>query len=284
MAFPPKISPMEKPMIFSNGGDSLFGILHCPEGSHPRCGVILCHPFGEEKLWSHRVFVNFAREAALRGIAVIRFDFRGHGDSSGSTEDNSLHNFSSDIDSAAARFLEECPSIECMGILGLRFGASLAALYASEKESINRIVLWEPIVFGARYMQELLRINLSTQMAVYRKVRKDREKLVQEMKAGVHANVDGYLINFGFYDECSALDLTAVAPANPEAQVLVTQIAPNINQKDRDHLVELTNMNNSAEFQKVVEPPFWREGRPFTSRTDRLIDETLNWFGQDNGK
>ncbi len=280
MAFAPKLSPMEKPIIFGHENDSLFGILHYPDDAQPSYGVVLCHPFAEEKLWSHRVYVNFAREAALRGIAVFRFDFRGHGDSSGNTEDNSLQNFFLDIDTAVTCFRQECPSVQGMGILGLRFGASLAALYASERDNIDRVVLWEPIVLGARYMQELLRINLSTQMAVHRKVIKDRETLVKEMRAGTHANVDGYLINFDFYQECSDMDLSAHGPANPAAKVLVTQIAPNINQKDREDLVGLASDYNDAEFQKIAEPPFWREVRPFTSRTDRLVDETLDWFGQ----
>ena len=46
-----------------------------------RGGVLLCHAFAEEKLWSHRVYVTFARELAALGYAVLRFDFRGEGDS-----------------------------------------------------------------------------------------------------------------------------------------------------------------------------------------------------------
>ena len=41
----------------------------------------MCHPLGEEKLWAHRVFVTFARDLATAGFAVLRFDFRGEGDS-----------------------------------------------------------------------------------------------------------------------------------------------------------------------------------------------------------
>ena len=44
---------------------------------------VFCHPLTEEKLWTHRVFVTFARELAAAGHTVLRFDYRGNGDSDG---------------------------------------------------------------------------------------------------------------------------------------------------------------------------------------------------------
>ena len=46
-------------------------------------GIVFCHPFGEEKLWTHRVFVTFARRLAAAGHAVLRFDHRANGEQMG---------------------------------------------------------------------------------------------------------------------------------------------------------------------------------------------------------
>ena len=44
--------------------------------------------------------MNLAREAANRGFAVFRFDFRGHGDSTGHSEDYSVDDYLRDIGTA----------------------------------------------------------------------------------------------------------------------------------------------------------------------------------------
>ena len=70
---------------------------------------------------------------------------------------------------------------------------------------MSRLVLWSPIVDGARYAQDLLRINVTTQLAVYREVRQDRVALVEAMKQGQTANVDGYEVGFAMYDGLTAV-------------------------------------------------------------------------------
>ena len=67
----------ETPFFFSNQGQNLFGVLHEPCTDGRQTGFLLCYPFAEEKLWVHRVYVNFARELARRGYPVLRFDYMG---------------------------------------------------------------------------------------------------------------------------------------------------------------------------------------------------------------
>ena len=50
-------------------------------------------------------------------------------------------------------------------------------------------------------MQEQLRVNLATQLAVYKEVRQDRAALVAEMQGGATVNVDGYELGGALYDE-----------------------------------------------------------------------------------
>lgn len=275
---------MEKPFFFQTGAQQLFGVLHSPKPSTPKRGLLMCHAFGEEKLWSHRVFVNFAREAASQGIPVLRFDFRGHGDSDGHSEDCTIKSYLSDIDSAKKTILDLHPTLEYIDVLGLRFGATLAAIYANTTADVGDLILWEPIVNCGRYMQELLRINLSTQLAVYGSVRENREALVERMQGGEKINVDGYLISKTFFDDCNAVSLENLTNDKPNTRTLVVQIAPVISQKDRVDLHDLATQFGEADFLKVQEPPFWREIKPFTSKPVNLIGQSSAWLRDANGE
>ena len=96
-----------------------------------------------------------------------------------------------------------------VNLLGLRLGATIASLVAEEITDVHQLVLWSPIIDGARYMQELLRINLTTQMAIYKEVLRDREALVDAMRQGETVNVDGYEMALPMYSEVSAVKLAA---------------------------------------------------------------------------
>lgn len=275
---------METPFFFKNGEMNLFGITHTPDGTVANEGFILIHPFGEEKLWSHRVYVNFAREATARGFPVLRFDLAGHGDSEGESENCTVASYLTDIESAQRTFRERFPNTESVGLLGLRFGATLACLSASRSDAIDHLVLWEPVLDGARYMQELMRINLGTQLAVFGKVTEDRAVLVEKMRQGASTNVDGYLISVDFFDECSDIDLTKLDLMPASLSSLVVQIAPSIKQKDRQEFVDLADHFPNCSFLKVEEPPFWREIKLFSSQTKNLIRETLDSLEKRDGR
>src|SRR5688572_4366441 len=93
---------VETPLFFPRGSIDLFGVYH--EAAGPgRLPFVLCHPFAEEKLWAHRVYVSFARALAARGHAVLRFDCLGCGDSGGSFADSTIQTTVEDVGAAIAQ-------------------------------------------------------------------------------------------------------------------------------------------------------------------------------------
>jgi alpha-beta hydrolase superfamily lysophospholipase len=70
-------------------------------------GFVFCYPEFEEKLWTERVFVSFARELAARGYHVLRFDSAGHGDSDGEFVHASLSSRLDDLDCAVRALAAE---------------------------------------------------------------------------------------------------------------------------------------------------------------------------------
>lgn len=268
------IATAETPLFFPGTEYSLFGVFHEPVGSPSGEAFVFCHPFGEEKLWTHRVFVSFARLLAERGHAVLRFDYMGNGDSHGTFQASSLGTMISDV-RAAVRQASSLAGTTRISLLGLRLGASIACLAADELPELPHLVLWAPIVDGARYMQELLRSNVATQMATYNEVRLDRNALVELMRQGQTVNVDGYEMALPMYDEVSAVALRSGPRRHPSPLIVQIDRRPG---------------NPSAEMQQfaatfeaptvlsVAEEPFWKEIPQFYQRAPNLFDATIGWL------
>src|SRR5690606_21351933 len=112
----------ENPLFFQRQDTRLFGVLHRPTAIALKTAFVLSHPFAEEKLWSHRVFVSLARELSRLGYTTLRFDYMGAGDSSGTTVDTSLDTHLADLGAAVDVLLDRHPDIERVGMVGLRLG------------------------------------------------------------------------------------------------------------------------------------------------------------------
>jgi len=265
----------ETPFFFQNTGTELFGVWHRPgEADSKRC-FVFCYPCFEEKLWAQRVFVSFARELARRGYHVLRFDFMGHGDSDGDFYRTNIHSRVSDLTRAVDVLRNELGTDCSVGLLGLRLGATIAAIYAEADPNISKLVLWDPIINGAQYMQEILLANLATQTTVYNKIKFTREALVEQMKSGTPINVDGYELGYEFYDETTQLDL--MNKKRYDQSTLIIQIVRSL-QKQKKDLESFRASYGRAELHQVVEEPFWKEIKTFYSKADSLFNETLAWL------
>ncbi|MDD5313055.1 MAG: alpha/beta fold hydrolase [Dehalococcoidia bacterium] len=112
-------------VTFGIGEVKLNGRLLYPEVTGEVPGVVLCHGFGT----NYRTVEQPARMIAGYGIAVLIFDFRGHGKSDGFVDENIVGDV---ID--AWNFLSGCPGIdkERIGLAGHSMGA-LAAILASRE-------------------------------------------------------------------------------------------------------------------------------------------------------
>ncbi len=265
----------ETPFYFSRGPAQLFGVLHEPSGA-TRLPFVFCHPFAEEKLWAHRVFVSFARELAGRGHPVLRFDLFGNGDSGGRFNESSIESAIEDIESAVA-LAKQRTGAERVGLLGLRLGASLAFHVAARRSDVESLVLWSPIVDGSRYLQELLRINVTTQLAVYREVKQDREQLMGVLEAGGTVNVDGYDVSPEMARQLGSLSLER-EPALPNVRALIAVIDRNPAAKPTPDIEALGAKLNGVHLTVVQEDPFWKEIQRFYHAAPNLFATTLQWL------
>src|ERR1700758_409075 len=126
-------------------GKRLRGMIHRPEEARSRRGtpaVIFLHGFTGDRMESHWIFVKCARALAKAGIASLRFDFYGSGESEGEFCEVTLQGEISDAQAAGGVFRQQ-KGIDArrLGLCGLSLGGAVAACVAARLR-VQALVLW----------------------------------------------------------------------------------------------------------------------------------------------
>ncbi len=157
------------PFRFGAAPRQLMGLYHPGDGGRlEKAAVLLCNPFGQEAVRTHRMFRVLAERLARAGIPVLRFDYFGTGDSMGDDTDGDLDAWRDDILLAHQELKRRVPGA-AVTWLGVRLGATLACL-ASGMDSARqpgRLVLWEPLTDGRRYLDEMAKSHRRALVASY---------------------------------------------------------------------------------------------------------------------
>lgn len=130
-------------LTFPCAGDLLFGVLHRSNGQSER-GVLVIVGGPQYRIGSHRQFVLLARALARTGVPVLRFDYRGMGDSGG--ELRTFEAIEMDIRAAVDAFFREVPQLQEVVLWGLCDAASAAIFYAHSDRRVSGLVLVNPWV------------------------------------------------------------------------------------------------------------------------------------------
>lgn len=142
------------PMLFGPASRQLFGLFHAPERESD-IAVLICPPLGQEAVRAHRLFRVLSDRLSRAGVAVLRFDYYGSGDSPGEDVDGELEGWRRDVCAAHEELRRRAGNRRIMW-LGPRLGAAMAVLAArSGRCDPSRLILWDPIVDGARYLSQL---------------------------------------------------------------------------------------------------------------------------------
>lgn len=134
-------------------GKRMAGVLHLPEGRRRVPALLMLHGFTGHKAETHRLFVHTARRLAREGLAVLRFDFLGSGDSEGLFEEMTI---SGEVEDAlnALHFLRAQPRVDTnrIAMLGFSLGGCVCALCQPRAGNIKTLVLWAPVSNPMRRM------------------------------------------------------------------------------------------------------------------------------------
>ncbi len=153
MFFCSSFEAVESPVMIAREGLVMRGILTLPEGLEGRApAMVIFHGFTGQKNEmdivgvDEALFERTARVFAENGIASLRIDFIGSGESEGKWEDTT---FTGQINDAIAAidYLSSLPKINPsrIGVIGLSQGGLVAACAAARDQRVKTAILWSPV-------------------------------------------------------------------------------------------------------------------------------------------
>lgn len=155
---------------FENEGLNIIGTLAMPTADEAVPLVLLFHGFKGERdelpivNTEEAMYSRTARIFAERGVATLRIEFRGSGESEGLWEDTT---FTSQISDAlvALDFVQTIEGVdpERIGIIGLSQGGLVAASAAGQDARVKSLVLWSAAANPASNFTALLPMELIQQ-------------------------------------------------------------------------------------------------------------------------
>jgi dipeptidyl aminopeptidase/acylaminoacyl peptidase len=126
-----------KEKIVRFGENGLAGVFHSPVEEAVTC-VITCHGVYSSK--DSEKYVGIARRFCREHLAVLRFDFRGCGESVGRLEETSLTGRMEDLEDALD--FVQGQDYESVGVMGSSLGGTVAILTAVKNKRVEALVTW----------------------------------------------------------------------------------------------------------------------------------------------
>ena len=167
---PPYPYPTEE-VTFTNGDITLAGTLTAPSQRPADCCVVMVTGSGQqnrdEELFEHKPFAVLADRLARQGIASLRYDDRGCGQSTGDATKSTTPDFCADA-AAAIEYARE-KGFKHVGVIGHSEGGSIAFMLAAQGKPDFIVTLAAPGLRGDSIIvcQNYDLARLSGQMVSY---------------------------------------------------------------------------------------------------------------------
>ncbi len=212
------------PLFFGPAESPLYGVHQPPEGKALDAGLVLCYPFGQEYMRAHRAYRQLALLLTKLGFHVLRFDYRGTGDSSGDLGDVTADDWVVDVGHAVQE-LRDVANIRRVGVLGLRLGALVAAEACKARDDIDRLIVWDPVSSGRQYDAELL-AEIATEPAIAHGPQSGNG---EDSRGNLSYN--GFILSAAFRASTKKFDLLSAVPrAVPRVLLAVSHETPDFTQ------------------------------------------------------
>jgi exosortase A-associated hydrolase 1 len=125
------------------GGGRCIALVHPAAIAGQRVGVVIVVGGPQYRAGSHRQFVLTARALASAGFPVLRFDYRGMGDSDG--EQRTFESVHEDIRTAIDTLVREC-GVSQVVLYGLCDAASAVLMYCLDDARVIGLIISNPWV------------------------------------------------------------------------------------------------------------------------------------------
>jgi pimeloyl-ACP methyl ester carboxylesterase len=204
----------------------------------------VCQPIAHEYINCHRALRQLATRLCDAGFPVLRFDYYGCGDSSGSSDEGGIPQWQEDTLTAVSE-VRRRTGLAQVCLLGLRLGGTLAMMAAGEQGDLASMILWDPVVSGKSYLEEL--------QCQQKEALRFRHKPNSGWKSTSAIEVFGFAWPAFLCADLENIDLLASAH-NPAKNVLVVQTDAMAGDALINHLRQI---EACVEFQRLEAPQIW---------------------------
>jgi alpha/beta superfamily hydrolase len=185
----PEKKTLEQAGYFTVPGAHLYTVLH--QVDDPVARVLLIGPFASERHNSYNPWVRWARYLAARRIEVLRYDYRGVGESTGVFEDMTFEDWAEDVQLLANWFRSRSPDFPLI-LNGLELGALLAGKTFQSGVG-DALLLWSPPANASQALRStLLRWANLEQLFKYGEDRKPVTHYIRQLEQGSLLEIEGY--------------------------------------------------------------------------------------------
>ncbi len=257
---------------FGSGSRRLFGIYEPARLVRSRSrAVLLCHPWGSEYLHAHKSMRQLAILLAEAGIDSLRFDYYSTGDSAGDDAEGDLAGWRQDILTAAEE-LTSLAGVTRVTLVGLRLGATLAAQASRDLgKAVDGLVLWDPIVEGSAYIEELHAVCRAQPIAI-------KEPVSRPASLGGGFEILGFPLTGRIHAELQGLSLAAIAQGIPCPVHTVVSGSETACEQVRAALSPVSPLT----IEQIENRPIWFEDWPRNSGVvpARILQQIVQWVAQ----
>ncbi len=178
----------EEQLTFTNiaAEITLAGTLTLPNTPGPFPAVILLHGSApldrDSSLFGHKPFLVWADHLTRQGIAVLRFDKRSAGKSTGNYDTSTIEDFASDA-LAAVAYLKTRREIltHQIGLIGHSEGGITASMAASKSKDVAFVVLMATPTVNAENLTYVQEANLQSIDGIDKKTVTETQKFREDM-------------------------------------------------------------------------------------------------------
>src|ERR1700735_75098 len=204
----------ERAGYFPVPGAHLYTVLH--EVEAPLARALLIGSFASERHTSYRAWLQWARYLAARRIEVLRFDYRGVGESTGVFKEMDLHSWVDDVERLSAWVRKREGDVPLI-LHGLEMGGLLAA-NTFQSGDADALVLWSAPANANQVLRSTLQRWVGPQQLLKREEdRRPSSYYFRLLEQRESVEVDGYEWTPELWSESLSFELpdTMLPPNDP---------------------------------------------------------------------
>lgn len=268
-----------------DGGAVMVHTHRPPSPSH--LGVVICSPTDRQHMRNYRRDALIGRSLARAGIAAVRFDYRGTGNSDFLQEPRSLETMEADV-MHVAEWFEAASGVSQLGFVAEGL-SSLPVARVSQRYPLGPVALVEPVASPRRFYRHLQRTRLVAEARDGGAEWPLQRNLAATLEVDGWADILGYRLDASAYRSAVQRDLISDF-GTAERRVLVVQLdkRDEIREELAEVVARLAALGFATDSAVIkMEHAWWHipdwEPDIADEENERLVPAVTQWFRSVSG-